>query len=398
MGKYIPSKEIIISGMLGKAVGDALGVPVEFEDREKRVNDPVCDMRGFGTYGKPAGTWSDDTSMALAAMASIVDERCVNFEKIMQYFILWYERAFFTTDGDRFDCGGTIRKALETFKRNGDIITCGPMDDSASGNGSLMRILPFAMYYADGLLKGDIDAINNIAMASGLTHNSLLCREICIVYSTVLAYVASKRDYGNCKEQGSCAAQGNSKENINGIDSKEIILQESLELGLNNVKKYCENAGIREADDRIAFIKDISRLHLIDSDNIAELPSDGYVLDSFRAAFWCFMETDSYKECVLKAVNLGKDTDTTAAIAGALAGIYYTEKDIPKDWKKTTIKTKDIITTCEEFYKVLMGDESPCNQSMLDLWSTRLQTNSSIVMNGMKTKQNGILSRLFLKR
>lgn len=377
MSMYVPSKNVITSGMLGKAIGDALGVPVEHDNRNECDKNPVIDMRGFGTYGKPAGTWSDDTSMTLAAMSSIVDEKKVDFDKIMEYFILWNEKGFFTTDGDAFDRGITVSNALGKYKTDKDIKTSGPKDDSSSGNGSLMRILPFAMYYADGLLNGDIDAINNIAIASGITHDSLLCREICIIYSTVLAYVAKQID-----------------NDATPINSKAVILQQGLDLGFDNVQKYCNNLGNDEIDDRILFARNIDSLLSINRDSIEELPSGGFVLDSFRAALWCFYTTDSYRDCVLCAVNLGKDTDTTAAIVGALAGIYYSVDQIPEEWRKTVIRADDIEVTCDEFHKVLINEESYFGKLMLDMWNPHINTNAT---NKINDKKKSFLNNFFKK-
>lgn len=358
MSKYIPSEEVIISGMLGKAVGDALGVPVEFEERSKRDQAPVENMRSGGYHGKAEGTWSDDTSMAIAAMASIVDEKDVNFDKIMDYFILWFDKAFFTADGERFDKGTTVEAALDKYKQDRDINSCGPTDDGKSGNGSLMRIFPFAIYYADGLINGDIASIINIATASAITHASLLCKEICIVYSTAIAYFAKYIDEGNVT-----------------LQDKNLLLQNGLNLGFENVKKYCDSIGIAQIDNRILFAQNVDALHTINRDSIEELPSGGFVLDSFRAALWCFTESSSYSECVLKAVNLGKDTDTTAAIVGALAGVYYSEKNIPEEWKKVTLRVNDIITTCEEFHYLLLNEESYLGKAMVDLWNPHINAN-----------------------
>ncbi len=82
--------------------------------------------------------------------------------------------------------------------------------------------------------------------------------------------------------------------------------------------------------------------------NRYEIQSDGYVIHSLEAAFWCFLTNDNYQQSILKAVNLGKDTDTTAAITGGLAGIYYGYKDIPKAWLDNIARLDDICTLCDE--------------------------------------------------
>ena len=78
-----------------------------------------------------------------------------------------------------------------------------------------------------------------------------------------------------------------------------------------------------------------------------EIKSSGYVVHTLEAAMWCFLNTENYKDCVLKAVNLGHDTDTTAAVAGGLAGLWYGLEDIPADWIDILPKKDWIITLCK---------------------------------------------------
>jgi ADP-ribosylglycohydrolase len=84
-----------------------------------------------------------------------------------------------------------------------------------------------------------------------------------------------------------------------------------------------------------------------------EIKSTGYVVDSLEAAIWCVMNTNSYEECVLKAVNLGEDTDTVGAIAGGLAGALYGYDAIPEKWLNTLIKREMIDKLCEDFAQIL---------------------------------------------
>ena len=113
-----------------------------------------------------------------------------------------------------------------------------------------------------------------------------------------------------------------------------------------------------------AFVKDYDAVRaefgaysrLTDIASFAELPeseikSTGYIVDTLEAAVWCFINTDSYKDCVLKAVNLGGDTDTIASVAGGLAGIYYGRDSIPQEWRDAVIKKDEIAEIIASFQK-----------------------------------------------
>lgn len=139
-------KTIVKAVMLGHAVGDALGVPVEFASREELEENPVTEMEGNGTFPVPAGSWSDDTSMALCTLESLT-KGLIDYDEIMVNFGRWYYKDEFTPTGEMFDAGGTCCGAIDNyFIHKKPINLCGLRDDSANGNGSLMRIHPMALY------------------------------------------------------------------------------------------------------------------------------------------------------------------------------------------------------------------------------------------------------------
>ena len=134
--------------MIGHAVGDALGVPVEFASRDEIAENPVTDMEGFGTYPYPAGTWSDDTSMSLAALYCIADGE-INWDKIMDNFGKWLDDGEYTPSGEAFDVGRTCLNAIISYFTKGTKATeSGGDEEYSNGNGSLMRIHPFALMTA----------------------------------------------------------------------------------------------------------------------------------------------------------------------------------------------------------------------------------------------------------
>lgn len=249
--------------IFGQAVGDALGVPYEFRPRESFT---CTGMTGHGTHDKPAGTWSDDTSMALATCDSIRETGIIDTHDMRQRFKRWYLEGAYTVDGI-FDIGNTTARAL----RQGH----GCWSERDNGNGSLMRILPLAF----------TDASNKqVRKVSAITH----------------AHTTSCR---------AC------------VDMVHIA------------RTLIADAPVVDVTGQLAGVPE------------EEIESGGYVLDTFRASLWCLANTGSYAECVLAAVNLGEDTDTTAAVAGGLAGIVYGIETIPHEWVEK-LRGKDIIETC----------------------------------------------------
>ena len=300
--------------MVGHAIGDALGVPVEFCEREELDESPVTDMMGFGSYPVPAGAWSDDTSMTLAALDSLASGR-VDFDEIMENFVRWCAEDAYTPTGEMFDIGRTcltaIRNYLETDGK--PALACGLTDERSNGNGSLMRIHPFVLYAcAKNMLF--LDWMELVKNASAITHAHERSQLGCLIYAFVLCHL---------------------------LDDPN---KDSVELGLKRAGCHLRTCG---------ELSHYSRLfdgHFASLDR-SEIKSSGYVVDTLEAALWCLLNTNNYRDCVLKAVNLGGDTDTVAAVAGGLAGALYGYEGIPKEWRETLIKREYIEEMCERAHR-----------------------------------------------
>lgn len=290
---------------LGHAVGDALGVPVEFCDREFLEDHPVTDMTGFGTYKVPAGAWSDDTSMSLCALESL-SKGVVNYDEIMQNFGKWYFNADFTATDEVFDIGNTCYIAIKNYSSGHKATKCGCNDEMSNGNGSLMRIYPFVLYAYCNEIEDD-SFIEIITKASSLTHSHQCSVDGCLIYAYVLRELLEN-------------------------PSKESVYK-GLETAKNIVRSQEPYSRLLNGDIAIVDKKDIK--------------SGGYVVDSLESSIWCLLTTENYSDCVLKAVNLGKDTDTVAAITGSLAGALYGIDSIPENWLRTLIKKAYIEKMCE---------------------------------------------------
>ena len=309
--------EKIKAVMLGHAIGDALGVPVEFCNRKMLDKKPVTDMLGYGTYSVPAGTWSDDTSMALCALKSLANGN-IDYDDIMYNFGKWYYNAEFTATGVMFDVGITCCKAINRyFNDNYPIDNCGLSDERSNGNGSLMRIHPFVLYaYYNHMDEKEL--VNMVTKTSALTHSHQCSIDGCMIYAYIL-----------------------------------------LEL-LNNPSKESIYTGISKAENKVVF-KNTYYNRLLNNDialvDKADIKSGGFIVHSLEAAIWCVLTTDNYADCVLKAVNLGDDTDTVAAIAGGLAGALYGIDAIPQKWKNTLKRVTYIEDMCDDAYKVWCCNE-----------------------------------------
>lgn len=329
-------KNPVLSGIMGLCVGDALGVPVEFISRESLKKKPVTDMCGYGTYHRPAGTWSDDTSMTLCLAESLARSNQTNsggmiegpdYADIMTNFLKWYKEAEFTPHGEVFDVGTSTAAALERFSCGTAPLECGGTSERDNGNGSLMRILPLVFYlqsiygteFCEPVFKKQMeDAFTIIHNVSALTHAHKRSKIACGIYLSV----ASKL-----------------------LEAME--LKTAVGMGIYQAVKYYREQ--REYKDELAYFE---RLRKDDFANLDEkmIKSSGYVVDTLEAALWCLLNTDNYRDCVLKAVNLGEDTDTVAAVAGGLAGLYYGYESIPSEWLTAIAKQGYIEVLCNNLF------------------------------------------------
>jgi ADP-ribosylglycohydrolase len=295
----------IRAALLGLAVGDALGVPVEFESRARRKIDPVVTMRGYGTHHQPAGTWSDDASLTFCLAQAIADGFTVGLTA--EYSCRWYYQNLWTPHGSVFDIGITTREALGRLKADSDLILAGGTDEYSNGNGSLMRILPLAFYQPDASLP---ERFQRIWEVSAITHGHIRAAVACFLYLEM--------------------ARGL----IAGLDPAAAYARLCEEA---SAQLLALNVSAKEADHFERILS--GRLPDVHEKAIS---SGGYVMHTLEAALWCLLRYDSYPETVLAAVNLGDDTDTTGAVTGGLAGLYYGEQAIPPEWMQVLARRADI--------------------------------------------------------
>ncbi|MEH2250747.1 ADP-ribosylglycohydrolase family protein [Nostoc sp.] len=304
-----------LSGLMGLCVGDALGVPVEFTSRAERVKSPVTTMLGYGTWNQPSGTWSDDSSLSFCLAECLC--RGYSLDAIANSFWRWYKEAYWTPRGDVFDIGQTTHTAIMRLKQGILPHQAGGKVENSNGNGSLMRILPMAYCHRNLTLDELLARVHDV---SAITHAHARSQMACGIYISIAVAL------------------------LEGADLQTAYLQ-----ALQDIQTIYS---VRE------FLLEKPHFGRVLSGEIAKLPveeinSGGYVIDTLESSLWCLLNSSSYSEAVLKAVNLGGDTDTTAAVTGGLAGIYYGVENIPRQWMNQIARRQDIIYLAERFAKAI---------------------------------------------
>jgi ADP-ribosyl-[dinitrogen reductase] hydrolase len=268
--------------LLGLAVGDAVGTTVEFQPRG--MFPAVTDMTGGGPFHLQPGEWTDDTSMALCMAHSLVERGGFDARDQMERYVRWRREGYMSSNGRCFDIGTTIGAALDRFELTGDP-SAGSSDPNTSGNGGIMRLAPVVLFYHPDRAA----ALRYAAESSRLTHAS----PECISSARLLADVIHQ------------ALSGTAKDDVARRQGDEYA-------ATPKVHAIAQGDYIRKADD--------------------EIRGTGYVVNSLEAALWSFWHTGTFEQAILRAVNLGDDTDTTAAICGQVAGAFYGEDGIPAHW------------------------------------------------------------------
>lgn len=296
---------IWLNGIMGVVVGDALGCPVQFESREEVARHPVTGMRGYGTFNLPEGSWTDDSSLTIALLESIRRAGKIDLDDIMGNFMKWLYDGEFTPYGQSYDIGRGTMQAINRYRKNRKAKKCGGDEEWNNGNGSLMRIMPACLYCTVMETSGmysDRDAIESIHSVGSLTHAHIRSNIACGLYFFMVKRI------------------------LLGDGSLQERMQEGLSQGYAFYESYLADKENLHYYDRLKALDDFKSLPA------DKIKSTGYVVDALEAAVWSLITTDSFDQTLLKAVNLGDDTDTVCAIAGGLAGLYYGYDSIPEEW------------------------------------------------------------------
>jgi ADP-ribosyl-[dinitrogen reductase] hydrolase len=264
----------------GHLVGDAMGVPYEFTSADEIKS---VEWGHKGTHGQPPGTWSDDGGLMLALLDSLL-ERGFDLQDQGQRALRWAKKSAYMPGGV-FDMGITTSQALRRIEEGIPAHESGMSGERHNGNGSLMRILPIALVYRDE----PVEVIVERAMAaSALTHAHPRAKVACAVYCLI---------------------------------ARGLLTGESPEVALRSALS---------AAHKVLGAAHLSELSLLEG--FSERDGSGYVLDTFWCAWDAFAGSGSYGETISRAIRYGNDTDTTAAVAGGLAGIYWGTEGMPREW------------------------------------------------------------------
>jgi ADP-ribosylglycohydrolase len=311
-------RERILGGLWGALVGDALGVPVDFKDRKTVQADPVKDMRGFGSHHQPPGTWSDDGALTLCTLDSLLHAE-FDTDDMGRRFVRWMNEGLWTATGVVFDVGLATTDALMRIAGGTPAEQAGRRDEYSNGNGSLMRNLPVALRFAGQPLDRFADRIRR---ASAITHGHERSKLACVFHGLVICHLLASG-----KPEAALRLARVEFANLYGSASES--------------RHFC-----RVLEDTLATFPE------------TEIVSTGYVLHTLQASLWCLLTTANYEECVLRAVNLGGDTDTTGCVAGGLAGVHYGLSAIPDKWKNALPRRSELDRLFERFSYITAEAES----------------------------------------
>jgi ADP-ribosyl-[dinitrogen reductase] hydrolase len=286
--------------LIGLATGDAVGTTVEFQRRGSFA--PITDMLGGGPFNLAPGQWTDDTSMALCLATSLLEQEGFDAVDQMNRYVKWRNEGYMSSTGSCFDIGCTVNSALNTYSATGNPFS-GSTHPQSAGNGCIMRLAPVPMYYA----RKPEEAANWAMESSRTTHGTEECLDACWLYACILIRA------------------------LEGADKQQILAA---------------------TDDGRTLSPAIARIAAGDytSKSEADISGTGYVVESLEAALWSFYTTDTFKDAILTATNLGDDADTTAAICGQVAGAYYGVDAIPAKWRQQLTLHAEIERMADDLY------------------------------------------------
>jgi ADP-ribosyl-[dinitrogen reductase] hydrolase len=297
--------------LIGLAAGDAVGASVEF--MAPGTFEPVTDMTGGGPFGLEAGYWTDDTSMAICLAESLID--CGKFHPLdqMERYVKWFRHGYRSSTGTCFDIGSTCREALIRFEDSMQPF-CGSLDPKKAGNGSLMRLAPVPMFYANNPARAMIASGDS----SLTTHGAITAVDACRYFGGLIVGA------------------------LHGADKEELLSDE-----------YSPVPGFWKQHRLVPEIEEIA-LGSFKHRTPPAIQGSGYVVKSLEAALWAFHGSSSYREGCLLAANLGDDADTTAAIYGQLAGAYYGLEGIPEEWREKLYMSSYLIELSDRLFTASM--------------------------------------------
>lgn len=301
-----------IDGILGLVIGDAMGVPIEFMDREVLLAKPVTRMLGYGNFEIDKGNWSSNTALSLATMDSLTKCRKIDLNDMMRRYCKWINEGEYTSTGFAFDIGNTTKTALTKYYHDKLApLKCGGKNVNENGNGSLIRMFPIAYFaYKKELTNEQIEYL--AITTSSITHAHEISTLSCYIYMMYINFL------------------------LRGYDKYESYIK----LRKNDYSMFKKET-----------IKLFKRILNDDISNLTidDINSSEYVLSSLEAVFWVILNTNSYAESIIGAINLGNASNNIGAITGSIAGIIYGNKNIPENWLNDLVDISLIQKMCSKY-------------------------------------------------
>ena len=306
-------KEKMKSAVYAGIAGDALGVPVESSTRQQLALCSVKNMLGYGRYDQPEGTWSDDTALTLCTMENLANG--YDIEAMGKTFCRWLFESYWTATGFVFDAGLTTYLALDRIYHDGaSAAESGCTGEDDNGNGSLMRMLPVALYFHDRPTEELLARAHEI---SAITHAHARSKVGCGIYCLLVQELLTTGD----KELA-----------YHNAVARALAFYSAAPEFKNELSHY-----MRIISFELPALKE------------SEIRSSGYLVDTLEAALWCTLTRPTTKDILLSAVNLGLDTDTTGMVAGGLAGALYGLGSVPADWLASLARKDEIDAAVDRF-------------------------------------------------
>ena len=353
-----------VGSLLGLSLGDALGACVEFRPRAYLLSNPVREMRGGGTWGLKPGQWTDDTSMALCLASSLLEKnRFDPYDQLVKYK-WWFKDGYLSSTGHCFDIGNATQDSLQRFieqqtrlqqqfpstnvdqlewrdlKRSTNFqINCS--SPGVAGNGALMRLAPVPLFFS----RDPTLAVEYSGQSARLTHGDEKAVDACRLYGALIV----------------AALQGQDKEQI---------------LDNHFVDKHRHWFGENELHSEILKIAAGSYKNPHGYDG--GIRGKGYIVKALEAALWAFWSTTDFRHGALAAVNLGDDTDTTAAIFGQLAGAFYGVEELPEDWKRQ-VYASELLTSLGQWLYFRASEYQVNEDDQEELRRVQTISNNSLV-------------------
>lgn len=286
--------EKICGGIYGLLIGDAVGVPYEFNPPERLPSYDLIDMFPPASFAKSYprvafGTWSDDGAQALCLLASLLNCKKLDLTDLVNRFCNWYRAGYLAIDHEVFDIGIQTREALMRYLEGIPLKDIANHDVSSNGNGALMRVLPLALWHQGS----DSELIEDAFAQAQLTHGHIRSKLCCALYC---------------------------------LWARQLLKGEEVELAWEKSIVILKQT----FQDNVEIIKEIEQE--IDIASTYNIQGKGYVVDCLLSAKYALKQSN-YADVIKTAIALGHDTDTTACVAGGLAGIIYGEHAIPQQWK-----------------------------------------------------------------